>query len=61
VILRDPAGRLGVEEVADLCRGQLAHYKIPRYVRVVDSFPMTVSGKVRKMELRDWAVRELDI
>jgi fatty-acyl-CoA synthase len=61
VILRDPAERLDAEEVAEFCRGQLAHYKIPRYVQVVDSFPMTVSGKVRKVELRERAVRELDI
>jgi fatty-acyl-CoA synthase len=61
VILRDPAERLDAEEVAEFCRGQLAHYKIPRYVQVVDSFPMTVSGKVRKVELRERAIRELDI
>jgi fatty-acyl-CoA synthase len=60
VILRDPAERLDAEEVAEFCRGQLAHYKIPRYVQAVDSFPMTVSGKVRKVELRERAVRELD-
>ncbi|GAA4574637.1 hypothetical protein GCM10023176_42070 [Micromonospora coerulea] len=40
------------EEVAEFCRERLAHYKVPRYVRVLDAFPMTVSGKVRKVELR---------
>ncbi|QPP05483.1 AMP-binding protein [Streptomyces bathyalis] len=40
------------EEVAAFCQGRLAHYKIPRYVRVMTEFPMTVSGKVRKVELR---------
>jgi fatty-acyl-CoA synthase len=52
VILRDPAGTLTAGEVADFCDGRLARYKIPRYVRVVDAFPMTISGKVRKVELR---------
>jgi fatty-acyl-CoA synthase len=61
VILRPPHSSLTVDEVADFCRGQLAHYKVPRYVRVVDSFPMTVSGKVRKVEMRSWAVRELGL
>ncbi|WP_345344631.1 AMP-binding enzyme, partial [Rhodococcus olei] len=35
------------------CTGKLAHYKIPRYVHVVDEFPMTVTGKVRKIEMRE--------
>jgi fatty-acyl-CoA synthase len=61
VTLRDPDDSLTVEEVADFCRGQLAHYKIPRYVRAVESFPMTVSGKVRKVEMRSWAVDELGL
>ena len=38
---------------AAFCHGQLAHYKIPRYVHVVDEFPMTVTGKVRKVEMRE--------
>jgi fatty-acyl-CoA synthase len=61
VILRDPGESLTVDEVADFCGGQLAHYKIPRYVRVVQSFPMTVSGKVRKVEMRSWAVEQLGL
>ncbi|MEU8571643.1 AMP-binding protein [Streptomyces pathocidini] len=54
VILRDSAQPLTRDELARYCRGRLAHYKIPRYVRLMDSFPMTVSGKVRKVELREW-------
>jgi fatty-acyl-CoA synthase len=61
VILNEPGDALGADEVADFCRGQLAHYKIPRYVRVVEQFPMTVSGKVRKVEMRSWAVEELGL
>ncbi|SCK45628.1 AMP-binding protein [Streptomyces sp. WMMB 322] len=45
----DPPSR---EEIAAFCEGRLAHYKIPRYLRVMTEFPMTVSGKVRKVELR---------
>jgi fatty-acyl-CoA synthase len=49
------------EEVADFCRGQIAHYKIPRYVRFVDEFPMTVSGKVRKFVIRERMIAELGL
>ncbi|WIN00558.1 AMP-binding protein [Actinoplanes oblitus] len=41
------------------CSGKLAHYKIPRYVRIVDDFPMTVTGKIRKVEMREISTREL--
>src|SRR3954449_6499103 len=41
------------ESVAEFCRGRIAHYKIPRYVAVVDEFPMTVTGKVQKYKLRE--------
>ncbi len=61
VILRDPGGTLTQQEVADFCRDQLAHFKIPKYVRSVQSFPMTVSGKVRKIEMRAWAIDELGL
>jgi fatty-acyl-CoA synthase len=61
VMLRDPADTITREEIADFCRDRLAHYKIPRYVRKVDSFPMTVSGKVRKVEMRTWAIDELGL
>ncbi|NJP81576.1 AMP-binding protein, partial [Streptomyces sp. AA8] len=55
VILRDPERPLSRDELARFCRGRLAHYKIPRYLRILDAFPMTVSGKVRKVELREQA------
>ncbi|HEV7709643.1 MAG TPA: AMP-binding protein, partial [Asanoa sp.] len=61
VTLRDPEENLTLDEVRAFCQGQLAHYKVPRYVRVVESFPMTISGKVRKVEMREWAVRELGL
>ena len=45
----------------EFARGRLAHYKIPRYVLVVDEFPMTVTGKVRKVEMRERSVQMLDL
>ncbi|MCA1218205.1 AMP-binding protein [Streptomyces sp. 8L] len=53
VIPRDPADPPGTGEVAAYCAGRLAHYKVPHRVEIVDAFPMTVSGKVRKIELRE--------
>ncbi len=61
VIARDPADPPTAEEITDHCDGQLARFKIPRYVRVVESFPMTVSGKVRKVQMRTWAIEELGL
>ncbi|GCB44915.1 AMP-binding protein [Streptomyces sp. NL15-2K] len=53
VIPRDPADPPTLEELRAFCDGQLAHYKVPNRLRTLDSFPMTVSGKVRKVELRE--------
>ena len=51
--MRDGAEPLTVEAVRDFCTGRLAHYKVPRYVHVVEEFPMTVTGKVRKVQMRE--------
>jgi fatty-acyl-CoA synthase len=59
VRLRPGAPALTAETLREFCRGQLAHYKIPRYVHIVDEFPMTVTGKVRKVEMRERAVEFL--
>jgi fatty-acyl-CoA synthase len=61
VKLRDGADPLTAEHLREYCQGRLAHYKIPRYVKVVDTFPMTVTGKVRKVEMRETAVEELGL
>ena len=61
VKLREGADPLTVEAVRAFCAGRLAHYKVPRYVRVVDDFPMTVTGKVRKVEMRERSVAELGL
>ena len=49
------------EEVQAFCRGRIANYKIPKYVRFVDSYPMTASGKIQKFKLREMAIRELQL
>ncbi len=53
VRLRPGSAELTAESLRTFCAGQLAHYKIPRYVHIVDEFPMTVTGKVRKVEMRE--------
>ncbi len=53
VRLKDGATEITAESLREFCSGKLAHYKIPRYVHVVDEFPMTVTGKVRKVEMRE--------
>lgn len=49
------------EEIMAFCRGQIAHYKVPRYVKFVDQFPMTVTGKIQKFQMRDQAIAELGL
>ena len=49
------------EEMRDFARDQIAHFKIPRYIKFVDAFPMTVTGKVQKYIMRDLAVQELGL
>ncbi|MBE1465908.1 AMP-binding protein [Kibdelosporangium phytohabitans] len=55
VRMRDGAEALTAEALKAFCAGKLAHYKVPRYVHVVDEFPMTVTGKIRKVEMRETA------
>jgi fatty-acyl-CoA synthase len=61
VILRDGVSGLTPEAVREFAGGRLAAYKIPRYVLVVDEFPMTITGKVRKVEMRERSVEMLDL
>jgi fatty-acyl-CoA synthase len=61
VRLRSGAPELTAESLREFCAGKLAHYKIPRYVRVVDEFPMTVTGKIRKVEMREVSVQLLGL
>lgn len=56
-----PGASFSEEDVKAFCTGRIAHYKIPRYVRFVDSFPTTVTGKVQKFLLRDRVAKELGL
>ena len=59
--LRPGAPPMIAADVRKYADGKLAHYKIPRYVRIVEDFPMTASGKVRKVEMREAAVSLLGL
>ena len=59
--LREGAEPLDAAAVRAFCEGRLAHFKIPRYVLVVEEFPMTVTGKVRKVEMREETTRMLEL
>jgi fatty-acyl-CoA synthase len=50
---------LTAEDVQEFCRGQIAHYKIPKYIRFVDELPMTVTGKVQKFVMRERMIDDL--
>jgi fatty-acyl-CoA synthase len=56
-----PGSALTDDALRDFCRGQIAHYKIPRYVKFVDGFPMTVTGKIQKFKMREAAIDELGL
>ncbi|AMP12152.1 AMP-binding enzyme family protein [Collimonas arenae] len=60
IILR-PGQALDEQSVRDFCQGQIAHYKVPRYIRFVDAFPMTVTGKIQKFKIREAMKDELKL
>ncbi len=49
------------DEIREYCKGKIAHYKIPRYVKFVTEYPMTVTGKVQKFKMREEAIQELGL
>ena len=59
--MREGAEPLTAQSVREFAAGRLAHYKIPKYVKIVDEFPMTVTGKVRKVEMRQQSAAELGL
>jgi fatty-acyl-CoA synthase len=61
IVMRPSAAPLTAADIREFCAGKLAHYKVPRYVHIVESFPMTVTGKVRKVEMRSEAVTLLGL
>ena len=60
-IIAAPGTAPDVDSVKEFCAGKIAHYKVPRYVKLVDEFPMTVTGKIRKIQMREEAVADLDL
>ena len=56
-----PGSSVTEEQVREFCVGKIAHYKVPRYVRVTDGFPMTVTGKVQKFKMRETSIAELGL
>jgi fatty-acyl-CoA synthase len=56
-----PGAALTEDELREYCRGQIAHYKIPRYLRYTSEFPMTVTGKVQKFKMRETSIAELGL
>ena len=60
-IMLRPGETATVDEIKTFCQGQIAHYKIPRYVKFVDAFPMTVTGKVQKFVIREQMKTELGL
>ena len=60
-IIPRPGSGIDRDQVREFCQGRIAHYKIPRYVKLVDEFPMTVTGKVQKFKMRELAIEELEL
>ncbi|MCW6530052.1 AMP-binding protein [Sphingomonas sp. MMSM20] len=60
-IIPRPGAALTPDEVRDHCKGRIAHYKVPRYIRIVESFAMTVTGKAQKFEMRRIMEAELSV
>jgi fatty-acyl-CoA synthase len=56
-----PGGELTEQDVRAFCVGKIAHYKVPRYVRFTQDFPMTVTGKVQKFKMRETSIAELSL
>ena len=52
---------LSEADLVEFCKGTIAHFKVPKYVRFTDEFPMTVTGKIQKFKLRDQAIVELGL
>jgi len=52
---------LSEQDIKDFCRGRISSFKIPRYVRFVDSFPMTITGKIQKFKMREVSINELGL
>ena len=60
-IITKPGQVVTADEIRDFCKGQIAHYKVPKYIQFVDAFPMTVTGKIQKYLIRDQMKDELGL
>jgi fatty-acyl-CoA synthase len=60
-IIAKPGQQLSEEAVRAFCKGKIAHYKVPRYIRFVTEFPMTVTGKIQKFRIREAMSEELQL
>ena len=60
-IIAKPGQSLTEDDIRNFCKGQIAHYKVPRYIRFVDAFPMTVTGKIQKFKIREAMVEQLNL
>jgi len=57
----EPEAKLTAEEIIKFCEGKIAAYKVPKHIKIVDSFPMTLSGKIQKFKMREMAIQELKL
>ncbi|GAA3995237.1 AMP-binding protein [Comamonas faecalis] len=60
-IIAKPGTNPTEQDIRDFCKGQIAHHKVPRYIRFVAEFPMTVTGKIQKFRIRDAMIEQLDL
>ena len=60
-VMLKPGETADEEEIREFCKGKIAHYKIPRYVKMASEFPMTVTGKIQKFKMREQAIEELGL
>ena len=61
VKLNSTAGEITGEDLREYCKGKITHFKIPRYFKFVDEFPMTVTGKIQKFKMREISIKELGL
>ena len=60
-LMLKPGETADEEQIREYCKGKIAHYKIPRYVKMANEFPMTVIGKIQKYRMREMAIEELGL
>jgi len=60
-IIVKPGQSATEDDIREFCKGQIAHYKVPKYIRFVSEFPMTVTGKIQKFKIRDAMTEQLGL